>query len=194
MRFVLYLILAFLCLSCAYKTHSVGEYNTDGDTWDSLPYWQPDDFPLEVYIDDNIEPSVVVDIMQAASRWNERIGEDVFTYQLASADDIASLTGRGYVTVVVEDFPTKFWIGFAHRKWDGANHMKCVNITISPKTPYNDVYFVALHEFGHALNLGHDVDDKKSIMYPKVASFKSPYIMRIRNDDANAVRDELFGE
>lgn len=90
---------------------------------------------VEVHLDGSLTAEAVRDVRRAADAWNERTNCQIDF----GGEDSEWL-------VLMAETPDDYL---------GRSEPKRKIIRIHPQTPPDQIYAVALHEFGHALGLGH---------------------------------------
>lgn len=155
----------------------------------SEAYWEADDFPIQLYIDEGAPNYVIEATILAAEIWNTKTDRDVFDYDII--DFYADLpTGCGWVAVVHSKVAQYdgIWRGIQKEESSAVCHGQ---ITLRNGLNQETMYKIVVHELGHALGLAHDPGDNRSIMYPSVFTDKRQYLMP---DDINRVIKMVDGK
>lgn len=117
--------------------------------------WHPDQVPLDILIDSNVDPDYAPLVRDAIHYWNEQVGCRVF-------NEIGELSNGGTVTFSALTVISPS-ILYAYVSKAGSSAV--VWIQKPEDIQYHDR--VIRHELGHVLGLAHD-EDKTSLMYERV--------------------------
>lgn len=158
--------------------------------------WPPNSFPIRVYIDSDIEESKKQEIISAIEQWNSIIGFDVFSWTTSNLENyifygqIREPERNNIYVLQTElglDIDDREILGLTSNYVEPGreNYMRSSMVQFDEELAIDDLYYVALHEFGHVLGLKHDQNDISSLMYPYVLSsfgiIKPEDLLYIRN-------------
>lgn len=166
----------------------------------NLAHWSSEDFPLSVRVDvSSFSQEERERIFEVAEHWNLVIGEPIF--EASEIDlDLYILRGNLLEASPGEIFVQETELGLSggggrvlgiteyHTGGYSLDFTQFNNsvILLDNDTSYEDLFVVAVHEFGHALGLGHD-GDANSVMY-RYALESGGVIM---DDDIEYIRNQL---
>lgn len=159
-------------------------------------YWERDDFPLWVVIDDQLPLEHVAATLVAIDSWNTAVGAEVFKPVVRDHSLPAPRT-YGYVSVSMKELGTNSnngnrLLGLAravlHR---GTSHMQASEVWFDLDVSEELLLLVMVHELGHALTLEHD-NDCTSVMHPTVVNCGD--IPFIRPEDIQRMQAMMRGE
>lgn len=166
---------------------SNGVYHNEGN----VVRWYPEDFPLEILVDQDIDPKRTAPLQEAVLWWNEEVGASVFTITREVSFFSREVSNPSQATIFVADAdipdftPGRTTQGYARLFWNG-HRMKNVYILIDYAVPNSQAKSVFAHELGHALGLAHD-ESNVSLMYRSSVNSQE----RIQDDDIAFVRWEM---
>lgn len=144
-----------------------------------------ENYPKEVWIDNNFSDQEEVMIILAMSRWEEQTGQNLFSYRgrREAGDFRKENLGDGVFLIykvenlnegdvrTVWNFDDPGYGDGGHSGWATAGDMLIFSPGFDAKEEsvvyLRDLFGVLLHEFGHVLFLGH-VKDERAIMNPDV--------------------------
>lgn len=139
-------------------------------------HWEPHRFPLPVMVNDGMPLRHQHVVYTAMERWEELTQRDLFNPRNANGSFLmfSGIPVLGYVTAQTGELgknsrgeirglaELNMQAGDAGRR----GRIHSVIVTIDDDVHRDDEAFqVALHEFGHALSLRHDANDRLSIMW-----------------------------
>ena len=155
---------------------------------DHESYWEPQYFPIVVYVDSNSPEKVNNGVRDAVTMWNFRTGVDVL---VVDEVDFSKHLPEGCGWIAATQIPDQANSG----QWKGTykeGTSKICHGWVSVQDGVRDQNITKLfmHELGHGFGLAHDHGDRRSIMYPIVYTDFPQYIMP---DDARSVMGMSFG-
>jgi hypothetical protein len=154
---------------------------------DQETHWEPEYFPLTVFVDKNMPDHLIVGMYDAINAWNVSTGVSVFEPVLMDFD-LDLPRDCGWVAAVQKPLKTAGkWRGVEK---PGTGKLCAGEVSLDVGTIHKFSAKLWIHELGHSLGLAHDHGDNRSIMYPTVFSDSPQYIMP---DDAVSVRTMVLG-
>lgn len=184
----LLVLLAVFSVGCLPPTQfNNGVYRDKG----RVVRWYPEDFPLEILVDAELQPTRVEALQEAVMWWNDVVGAEVFTItrEISFYGREASHPPQGTLIVTEADLPelTPGLItqGYARLFWRGPK-MRYVYVLIDWIVPTTQAKTVFAHELGHSLGLTHDESDRSLMFHASVNSQEC-----ILEDDIAFVRWEM---
>lgn len=151
-------------------------------------HWQDNDFPIQIYVAEDLPPERQGALQSAVLHWNEAAGLTVFTVV-----GYSTTARQGRIIVQSYDLPDdlpsmeddEWTVGLTRNVTSNelTGHIEYSIVSIDYKTPDWQAEIVFAHELGHALGLAHDMSTS-SVMYRR-ASQSAGYI---EPDDITFVR------
>ena len=136
-------------------------------------YWESDDFPLWLLIDNTLPDEHITATLEAAAMWNHSVGMQVFE---PIVYDFVRPAPRwsGFVSVSMRDLGASSRntrvMGVARAVlFEESTHMRASQVWFDEDLDDPILLIVILHELGHSLTLDHD-SDCNSVMHPYVVN------------------------
>lgn len=171
-----FLALCFLGLGCGGVLQDP-EFLPCGE---GFPIWEH--MPLAVQYESRMNARVVDELLLAEDWWNEQVGQVFIDF--GPTDVFVPFVGHVHVKETAEGGKATAYLRYSD---------DCAIEKVAIDMPGNAadwfLWIAARHELGHALGLGHDDDDKGSIMSP-MAHFGIS--VELREDDMRALQG-LYG-
>ncbi len=191
-RFLLLLMFALVASSCVpnMPPHDGGSIEVRGRE----VYWESEDFPIWVLIDERMPALYLQATLEAADDWNTAVGEQVF--EPIVYDHTRPAPRRsGFIAVSMRDLGLSprntRMLGLARAVLHtGTTHMKVGQVWFDLDLSDEIVLVVMQHELGHALTLEHD-NDCDSVMHPQVTQCEPPVHMTL--EDRARIRYQMSG-
>lgn len=188
MRVLLALLLVCL-MGCAALPPTMGGVLQQGSC---TVYWQPEDFPLHVVVDRRLSPARQEALQSATLRWNEEVGETVFTIdrEIDWYDRELLHPRRSTIYVILLDLPDHI-PGETTQGWcslEATQECQILHglVFLDLAAPDETATLIFTHELGHAVGLSHD-SWQPSIMYRHANSSGG----QVMQDDINFIQWEM---
>lgn len=156
-------------------------------------YWEEEDFPLLVLIDDQMDDTHQEAVFRAVLEWHDVLGFDVFDPAVVDFSEPAERT-HGILAVSIRELGSNSrgeLLGLHEGMYHpDSPHKLAANLWFDTDAEDHDLERIMIHELGHALCLAHDEDDPRSIMYWSATARTYQWIMP---DDALWVRRMRYG-
>jgi hypothetical protein len=128
--------------------------------------WSPLDVGLYSYNDNPPEPWQIDLTIKAVDEVNKQVGRNIFRFDVVGdASDIDVIWN-----VPLEGSKTPLE-GVQHYRFSGNLTAGYAKVNMSGRGDQDVLYRALLHGLGHAVGLGHDHDNRRSIMYPLQPDF-----------------------
>lgn len=181
--------------SCGVSTRSLPVFLADdgGSTRSrngTEMYWAPEDFPLRVIVDEDVDPITYLSVLVATIEWNNAVGHELFEVFTAPTEDInprecRTIIVRRYDIQEVLNTP-EVWDAFHRGRTHPGSSQFCLGYIAMDDEPSDEWLIpIFVHELGHSLGLAHD-GIESSIMYPTIRG--SRVTKSIQEEDIRRVR------
>src|SRR6476619_2544313 len=168
----------------------VKSYTTNGHTWgtNQVVYYVN---PSNMYVSD---AAAISAIQTAASAWHDQSAANIQLVYGGTTSG-SSLTWNNKNEVFFRNDPSSY-IGETYWWYDGTGHLVDADIVLHEGYTYyagsgcsNGIYIedVTIHEFGHALGLGHS-EDANTTMEPEMPSYCDTSQLTLEADDISGIR------
>jgi len=152
-------------------------------------YWSSEDFPLWVFVDDDMDVEHINSVIASCELWNHTLGVQVFEPVVWDFERTLPRT-EGVVAVTISQLGVdgRATVNGLHRGsyYDGTSRKRASMIWFDEDLETASLDTVITHELGHALTLDHD-NNPRSIMHPNVTQMVQPTfimpedVVRIQN-------------
>lgn len=155
--------------------------------------WYEVEFPLALLIHEELPEDVKDAIIIAAAKWNRHLGFEAFTaYTISEAEYQMLPYVKGQIRINFSEVPMAIeHLAETVHAWTLFEYRGVLRIDLSLLhyvMEHSNWYETMLHELGHALGLGHDNEDKESIMFPRNVKNRQ----FIRSNDVKYIQDARF--
>lgn len=155
--------------------------------------WYAEEYPLRLIIHAEVPEDLRDAIIIAASKWNTHLGFEAFEAYLITEEESQNLRHvKGNILINFSEVPLEIHhIAETVHVWRMMDYIGVLRVDISILhyvMGHNYWYETMLHELGHVLGLGHDNEDKGSIMFPRTQKSRQ----FIRANDAKYIQDARF--
>lgn len=152
--------------------------------------WQDHEYPLTLLIHSELPEDIRDVIIIAASKWNAHLGFEVFEAYLVREEEWVDLGySKRQVRINFSEVPLPInHIAETIHIWNLFDYRGVLRVDISILhyiMGHKYWYETMLHELGHVLGLGHDNEDKGSIMFPQTRKNRQ----FIRSNDVKYIQD-----
>lgn len=154
-------------------------------------HWPLASFPLEVRVDSSMDPRYIQGTQAAVDHWNSLVGRRFLYVTLHEGDvwERANSIDVRERNLGRSTRDRRVW-GLNSPTVGGDGRIIRSLVEFDEGLPDDAIFEIALHEFGHALGLQHDEEDRDSIMFPYVSRAGN---QSVRPEDIEAIQQMLPG-
>lgn len=168
-----------------FKGHYIDRVLSDGD----IVRWNPETFPLNVYIENNpnLPDYYYKEVKHAFEHWQE-VSDNFITFSFVNQIDSADIKCSFPADFNADKSPQGMVIGTSSFSYKDnmLSDSKIKFLIYNRQNKFwsaNDIYSTALHEIGHSLGIkGHSIN-REDIMYPSTS-----YSTEISSNDINTLK------
>lgn len=157
--------------------HGISRFSAQTIENEGNGFHESQSFPLTVNIDSDISTARISAIIAALEHWNREVDAQVFIWRVV---DLERFIFYGFICQPQENeifvfeselgrtVNDEILLGLTTNYYfvTNQNQIQSSTVQFDPDLELENVYTVALHEFGHVLGLSHDEDSWTSIMFP----------------------------